>query len=98
MTQVFFRRSNPKEVLVDRCGAVVNDLGTRLSTHVVQSFTNGRSLEVWFDCRSTLLRAPLPAACRYVATLPPPGDPRGLPLRACNPASSPPWTWVAQDP
>jgi hypothetical protein len=26
MTQVFFRRSNPKEVLVDRCGAVVNDL------------------------------------------------------------------------
>ena len=26
MTQVYFRRSNPKEVLVDRCGAVVNDL------------------------------------------------------------------------
>jgi hypothetical protein len=26
MTQIYFRRSNPKEVLVDRCGAVVNDL------------------------------------------------------------------------
>jgi hypothetical protein len=26
MTQVYFCRSNPKEVLVDRCGAVVNDL------------------------------------------------------------------------
>ena len=26
MTQVYFRCSNPKEVLVDRCGAVVDDL------------------------------------------------------------------------
>lgn len=26
MTQVYFRCSNPKEVLVDRCGAVVGDL------------------------------------------------------------------------
>ena len=26
MTQVYFRCSNTKEVLVDRCGAVVDDL------------------------------------------------------------------------
>ena len=43
MTQVYFRCSNPKEVLVDRCGAVVDDL----AACVVRSLTMARSLEDW---------------------------------------------------
>ena len=51
MTQVYFRCSNPKEVLVDRCGAVVDDLaGARdHATRVVESFTCERSLDDWRD-------------------------------------------------
>ena len=51
MTQVYFRCSNPKEVLVDRCGAVVDDLAEARdhATRVVESFTCERSLDDWRD-------------------------------------------------
>ena len=47
MTQVYFHCSNAKKVFVDRRSAVVNDLAEARdrATHVVQSFTNERSLE-----------------------------------------------------
>jgi hypothetical protein len=49
MTQVYFHCSNTKEVLVDRCGAVVDDL-TEARDHaacVVRSLAIARSLEDW---------------------------------------------------
>jgi len=49
MTQVHFRCSNPKEVLVDRCGAVIDDLA-EVRDHaacVERSLTMARSLEDW---------------------------------------------------
>ena len=51
MTQVYFHRSNTKKVFLDHLGAVVNDLAEARdhATHVVQSFTNERSLEDWRD-------------------------------------------------
>jgi hypothetical protein len=47
MTQVYFHCSNTKKVFVDRRGAVVNDFAEARdhATHVVQCFTNERSLE-----------------------------------------------------
>jgi Domain of unknown function (DUF6894) len=46
MTQVHFHCSNTKKVFVDRRGAVVDFAEARdHATHVVQSFTNERSLE-----------------------------------------------------
>jgi len=49
MTQVYFRCCNPKEVLVDRCGAVVDDLAEARdhAACVVRSLTMARSLEDW---------------------------------------------------
>jgi hypothetical protein len=49
MTQVYFRCSNPKEVLVDRCGAAVDDLAEARdhAACVVRSLTMARSLEDW---------------------------------------------------
>jgi hypothetical protein len=51
MTQVYFHCSNTKKVLVDRRGAVVDDLAEARdhATRVVQSFTSERSLEDWRD-------------------------------------------------
>jgi hypothetical protein len=51
MTQVYFHCSNTQKVFVDRRGAVVDDLAEARdhATHVVQSFTNERSLEDWRD-------------------------------------------------
>ena len=51
MTQVYFHRSNTKKVFLDHLGAVVNDLAEARdhATHLVQSFTNERSLEDWRD-------------------------------------------------
>ena len=51
MTQVYFHCSNTKQVLVDRRGAVVDDLAEARdhATGVVRSFTNDRSLEDWRD-------------------------------------------------
>ena len=51
MTQVYFQRSNTKNVFADRRGAVVNDLAEARdhATRLVQSFTNERSLEDWRD-------------------------------------------------
>ena len=51
MTQVYFHCSNTRKVLVDRRGAVVNDLAEARdqATHVVRSFTSERSLEDWRD-------------------------------------------------
>ena len=49
MTQVYFHCSNTKEVLVDRCGAVIDDLAEARdhAACVVQSLTKARSLEDW---------------------------------------------------
>jgi hypothetical protein len=51
MTQVFFHCSNAKEVLVDRCGAAVDDLAEARdhAASVVRSITMARSLEDWRD-------------------------------------------------
>jgi sirohydrochlorin ferrochelatase len=51
MTQVYFHCSNTKKVLVDRRGAVVDDLAEARdhATRVVQCFTSERSLEDWRD-------------------------------------------------
>jgi hypothetical protein len=49
MPQVYFHCSNPKEALIDRCGAAVDDL-TEARDHaasVVRSLTATRSLEDW---------------------------------------------------
>ena len=49
MPQVYFHCSNPKEVLIDRSGAAVNDL-TEARDHaanIVRSLTMTRSLEDW---------------------------------------------------
>jgi hypothetical protein len=49
MTHVYFHCSNRREVLVDRCGAVVNDLAEARdhAACVVRSLTTARSLEDW---------------------------------------------------
>ena len=49
MTQVYFHCSNAKEVLVDRRGAVVDDLAEARdhAAGIVRSLTTARSLEDW---------------------------------------------------
>jgi hypothetical protein len=49
MTQVYFHCSNTKGVLVDRCGAVVDNLAEARdhAACVVRSLTKARSLEDW---------------------------------------------------
>jgi hypothetical protein len=49
MTHVYFHCSNRTEVLVDRCGAVVDDLAEARdhAACVVRSLTTARSLEDW---------------------------------------------------
>jgi hypothetical protein len=49
MTQVYFHCSNTKEVLVDRCGAVVDDLAEARdhAASVVRSLTMARDIEDW---------------------------------------------------
>jgi hypothetical protein len=49
MTQVYFHCSNTSEVLVDRCGAVVDDLAEARdhAARIVRSLTKARSLEDW---------------------------------------------------
>jgi hypothetical protein len=49
MTQVYFHRSNTKEVVIDRRGAVVEDLAEAhdRATSVVRSLTTARNLEDW---------------------------------------------------
>ena len=49
MTQVYFHCSNTKEVLVDRCGAVVDDLAEARdhAACVVRSLTMARNFEDW---------------------------------------------------
>ena len=49
MTQVYFHCSNTKEVLIDRCGAVVVDLAEARdrAACVVRSLTTVRRLEDW---------------------------------------------------
>ena len=49
MSHVYFHCSNKKEVLVDRCGAVVDDLAEARdhAACVVRSLTTARSLENW---------------------------------------------------
>ena len=49
MTQVYFHCSNAKEVLVDRCGAVVDDLAKARdhAASIVRSVTMAPSLEDW---------------------------------------------------
>ena len=49
MTQVYFHCSNAKEVLVDRCGASVDDLAEARdrATSIVQSLTKARNFEDW---------------------------------------------------
>jgi hypothetical protein len=51
MTQVYFHCSNTKKVLLDRRGAVVDDLAEARdhATRLVQSLTSERSLEDWSD-------------------------------------------------
>ena len=51
MTQVYFHCSNGKGVLVDRCGAVVEDLAEARdhAASVVKSITAARSLQDWRD-------------------------------------------------
>ena len=51
MTQVYFRCSNAKKVVVDHRGAVVNDLAEARdhATRVVESFTCERGLDDWRD-------------------------------------------------
>ena len=55
MTQVYFHCSNAKEVLIDRSGAIVDDLAEARdhATRVVQSLTAARNFEDW---RSWVLR------------------------------------------
>src|SRR5215469_6015202 len=47
MTQVYFHCSNTSEVLIDRCGAVVDDLAEARdrAASVVRSLTTARNLE-----------------------------------------------------
>jgi len=49
MTQVYFHCSNAKEALIDRCGAVVDDLAEARdrAASVVRSLTTARSAEDW---------------------------------------------------
>jgi hypothetical protein len=49
MTQVYFHSSNTKKVLVDRCGAVVDNLAEARdhAACVVRSLTMARSPEDW---------------------------------------------------
>src|SRR5271165_3939335 len=49
MTQIYFYCSNAKEVLIDRCGAMVDDLAEARdrAASVVRSLTTARSLEDW---------------------------------------------------
>ena len=48
MPQIYFHCSNPKEVLIDRRGAVVDDLAeARDQAACVVRFTTARSLEDW---------------------------------------------------
>jgi hypothetical protein len=49
MTQVYFHCSNAKEILIDRSGAVVDDIveARDHATRVVQSLTAARNLEDW---------------------------------------------------
>ena len=49
MTQVYFHCSNANEVLIDRCGAMVDDLteARDRAASVVRSLTTARSLEDW---------------------------------------------------
>lgn len=51
MTQVYFHCSNTKKVLVDRRGAVVDDLAEARdhAAGLVRSLTKERSLEDWRD-------------------------------------------------
>ncbi len=51
MPQVYFHCSNPKETLIDRCGAAVDDLAEARdqATRVVRSLTKTRNLEDWRD-------------------------------------------------
>jgi hypothetical protein len=51
MTHVYFHCSNRSDVLVDRCGAVVNDLAEARdqAACVVRSLTTARGLEDWRD-------------------------------------------------
>jgi hypothetical protein len=49
MTQVYFHCSNTKELLIDRSGAIVDDLAEARdhATRVVRSLTAARNLEDW---------------------------------------------------
>jgi hypothetical protein len=49
MTQVYFHCSSAKEVLIDRCGAIVDDLAEARdrAACVVRSLTTARSPEDW---------------------------------------------------
>ncbi|WP_426409714.1 DUF6894 family protein [Bradyrhizobium ganzhouense] len=49
MTQVYFHCSNANEVLIDRCGALVDDLteARDRATSVVRSLTTARTLDDW---------------------------------------------------
>ena len=49
MTHVYFHCSSRNEVLVDRCGAMVEDLAEARdhASSVVRSLTTARSLEDW---------------------------------------------------
>ena len=49
MTQVYFHCSNTKEVLVDRCGAMVDDLAEArdYAASVARSLIKARSLKDW---------------------------------------------------
>ena len=49
MPQVYFHFSNPKEALIDRCGAAIGDLteARDYAASVVRSLTATRSLEDW---------------------------------------------------
>ena len=51
MTQVYFHCSNTNEVLVDRCGAVVDSLAEARdhAARVVKSLTKARGSEDWRD-------------------------------------------------
>jgi hypothetical protein len=57
MTQVYFHCSNAKEVLIHRCGAMVDDLAKARdrAASVVRSLTMARSLEDWR--RGSMLRS-----------------------------------------
>jgi hypothetical protein len=49
MTQVYFHCSNAEEVLIDRCGAMVDDLAEARdrAASVVRSLTTAQSLGDW---------------------------------------------------